>query len=132
MKIKLLNGAEHGIKDICNKGNTLEIVLSAANITAEEAEKEFQNRENLKRIEVYGTTKLTTMLLDYVVLSEVKLKSSAVTVVLTKEADVTEQRITAAYAAATEALSAAEEMKTEKEQIIANMDYLAMELGVEL
>lgn len=139
MKIKMLNGTEYSIMDVCNKGNTLEIMLSTDTLTAEEAEAAFSSRENIKRIEVYGTTKLTSTLLDYTVLSEVKLKSGVVTVVLVKEVDATEQRITEAHSAAVEAqataagaLTATQEIKEENEQIIANMDYLAMEIGVEV
>lgn len=130
MKVRLLNGEEYTITNIENKGETIEI--SIKNIVAEDAEALFCKRELLDRIEVYNTTKLTTTLLGYTVLSEVKLKSGTVFVVLTKEADTTEQRITAAYAAAVKADAATKGIAQEIEQLTANMDYLAMEMGVEV
>ena len=100
MKIKLLNGTEYAVVGATTKGNTLEIQLNKSVLTAEGAEEAFQDRAPLGKIEVYETTKKTSTLLGYVVLAEVRLKAGVVTVVLTKEADKTEQRITDAAAKA--------------------------------
>lgn len=139
MKIKLLNGTEYAVVGATTKGNTLEIQLNKSVLTAEGAEEAFQDRAPLGKIEVYETTKKTSTLLGYVVLAEVRLKAGVVTVVLTKEADKTEQRITDAAAKAVSATEEAAAAKAEAEQLGATMeklaadvDYIAMETGVEL
>lgn len=146
MKIKLANGTEYTVVGANNKGNTVEIELKKNVLTAEGAEEAFGVRENLSKIEVYETTRKISTLLGYVVLAEVRLKAGVVTVVLTKEADKTEQRITeaatkaadatnaaaAAVETAAEAKAVSEQVVADVEQLTANLDYLAMETGVEL
>ena len=146
MKIKLADGTEYTVVGANNKGNTVEIELKKNALKAEKAEEVFGVRENLSKIEVYETTKKISTLLGYVVLAEVRLKAGVVTVVLTKEADKTEQRITDAATKAADAVNAAaaavekvektkavyEQVVEDVEQLKANLDYLAMEMGVEL
>ena len=85
-------------------------------------------------------------MIGYVILAEVRLKADGITVVLAKEADKTEKRITDAAAKAVDATTAAEkateaaakakeaseQVGASLEQLTANVDYLAMETGVEL
>lgn len=146
MKIKLLNGTEYEVIGTNSKGNTLEIQIDRSVLTAEGAEEAFNKREILSKIEVYEQVKKSAVLIGYVILAEVRLKADGITVVLAKEADKTEKRITDVAAKAVEATTAAEkateaaakakeaseQVGASLEQLTANVDYLAMETGVEL
>lgn len=146
MKIKLLNGTEYEVVGTNSKGNTLEIQIDRSVLTAEGAEEAFNKREILSKIEVYEQVKKSAVLIGYVILAEVRLKADGITVVLAKEADKTEKRITDAAAKAVDATTAAEkateaaakakeaseQVGASLEQLTANVDYLAMETGVEL
>ena len=108
--------------------------------TCEELQVIFSDKNSLARLEVYtDDDALMSVIPGYVVLEEIILRDDTKTVVLTKETDDMEQRITelseslsGTAQAAGHAADAAAENTADIRQLQADLDYMAMSLEVSL
>lgn len=129
MKLKTSNG----IYDIVNaehKEGKLNIEFSEK--TCEELQEIFSDKESIVRLEIYEDENLMSVITGYVVLEQVTLQGETKTVVLGKETDDTEKRITA-LSEKTETVEQEGEENTESiEKLKADMDYMAMSMEVTL
>lgn len=131
MKLKTSKGI-YDIVDANHKNGSLHIKFESGK-TCEELQSLFLDKDSIARIEILTDDDvLTSVITGYVVLERVELHGSEKTVILGKEIDDTETRITqvsAGLAANTEQTTT----NTENiEQQRADMDYMAMEMGVKL
>lgn len=101
--------------------------------TCEELQKAFSDKEELAVLKVYtGDDELTSVIPGYVVLEQISLHDGIKTVVLAKEADDTEKRITAVLENLAEnAVQTAENTESIEKQR-ADIDYMAMQMEVSL
>lgn len=136
MKLK----ASNGIYDIINaehKEGKLNIEFSDK--TCEELQEIFSEKDNLARLELSYENGVISVITGYTVLEQIILQGNTKTVVLNKEEDDTEKRITALSgrlletATMTEqAAQTSEENADSIEKIKADMDYIAMNMEVTL
>lgn len=136
MKLKISNG----IYDIVNaehKEGKLNIEFSDK--TCEELQEIFSEKDNLARLELLAEDEVFSIITGYVVLERVTLQGDIKTVVLSKEADNAEKRITALSATLSETAKVTEQMaKTSEEnaesieKIKADINYIAMNMEVTL
>lgn len=101
--------------------------------TCEELQAIFSDKDSIARIEILTDDDvLTSVITGYVVLERVELQAEVKTVVLGKEIDNTEKRITqvSSSLAANAEQTATNAESIEKQR--ADIDYLAMESGVNL
>lgn len=136
MKLKTSNG----IYDIVNaehKEGKLHIEFSDK--TCEELQEIFSEKDNLARLELSDENGVLSVITGYTVLEQIILQGNTKTVVLNKEKDDTEKRITALSATLSETATVTEQMaKTSEEnaesieKIKADMDYIAMNMEVAL
>lgn len=105
----------------------------ADNKTCEELQEAFSDKEELAVLKVYtGDDELTSVIPGYVVLEQISLHDGIKTVVLAKEADDTEKRITAVLENLAEnAVQTAENTESIEKQR-ADIDYMAMQMEVSL
>lgn len=98
--------------------------------TCEELQKAFSDKEELAVLKVYtDDNELTAVIPGYVVLEQISLHDGIKTVVLAKEADDTEKRITAVSENLAEnAVQTAESIEKQR----ADIDYMAMQMEVSL
>lgn len=131
MKLKTSKGI-YDIVDANHKNGSLHIKFESDK-TCEELQSIFSDKDSIVRIEILTDDDvLTAVITGYVILERVELKDNEKTVVLGKEVDDTEQRITqvsAGLVANTEQTTTNTE-NIEKQQ--ADMDYMAMKMGVNL
>lgn len=131
MKLKTTNGV-YAIADANHKDGSLHVNFGSEK-TCEELQSLFLDKDSIARIEILTDDDvLTSVITGYVVLERVELQGSEKTVVLGKEVDNTEQRITqvsVGLAANTEQTATNAE-SIEKQR--ADMDYMAMKMGVNL
>ena len=105
----------------------------ADNKTCEELQETFSDKEELAVLKVYtDEDMLTSVIPGYVVLEQISLHDGIKTVVLAKEADDTEKRITAVLENLAEnAVQMAENTESIEKQR-ADIDYMAMQMEVSL
>ena len=105
----------------------------ADNKTCEELQEAFSDKEELALLKVYtDEDMLTSVIPGYVVLEQISLHDGIKTVVLEKEADDTEKRITAVLENLAEnAVQTAENTESIEKQR-ADIDYMAMQMEVSL
>ena len=105
----------------------------ADNKTCEELQEAFSDKEELAVLKVYtDEDMLTSVIPGYVVLEQISLHDGIKTVVLEKEADDTEKRITAVLENLAEnAVQTAENTESIEKQR-ADIDYMAMQMEVRL
>ena len=105
----------------------------ADNKTCEELQEAFSDKEELAVLKVYtDEDMLTSVISGYVVLEQISLHDGIKTVVLAKEADDTEKRITAVLENLAEnAVQTAENTESIEKQR-ADIDYMAMQMEVSL
>ena len=103
----------------------------ADNKTCEELQEAFSDKEELAVLKVYtDEDMLTSVIPGYVVLEQISLHDGIKTVVLEKEADDTEKRITAVLENLAEnAVQTAENTESIEKQR-ADIDYMAMQMEV--
>ena len=131
MKLKSSKGT-YAIVDANHKDGTLNIVFDNDS-SCEELQAIFSDKDSIARIEILTDDDvLTSVITGYVVLERVELQDEVKTVVLGKEIDNTEKRITQVSSS----LAAnAEQTTTNADNIEkqrADIDYMAMNMGVAL
>ena len=131
MKLKTSNGI-YEIVDANHKNGSLHIVF-ANDSSCEELQVIFSDKDSIVRLEILTDDDvLTSVITGYVVLERVELEQNEKTVVLEKETDDMEKRITTV----SEGLAAnAEQTATNAESIEkqrADIDYMAMQMEVTL
>ena len=137
MKLKTSTGS-YTIAAVNHENGKLNIEFQEK--TCEELQEIFSNKNSLARLEIYmDDDGLMSVIPGYVVLESIVLQGDTKTVVLAKETDDVEQRITGLAeklsGAAQEAGQAAEtsaENTADIEQLKADLDYMAMEMEVSL
>lgn len=137
MKLKTLTGS-YVIATANHENGKLNIEFQDK--TCEDLQIIFSDKNSLARLEVYtDDDALMSVIPGYVVLEEIVLQGDTKTVVLAKETDDVEQRITqlaeTISGTAQEAGQAAEasaENTADIEQLKADLDYMAMSLEVSL
>lgn len=103
------------------------------NQTCEELQGAFSDKEELAVLKVYtDDEELTSVIPGYVVLERIILQEEIKTVVLAKEADDTEQRITAVAENLAENAAQTAENTDSIEKQRADIDYMAMQMEVSL
>lgn len=131
MKLKTSTGI-YAIADANHKNGLLHVKFESDK-TCEELQAVFVDKDSIARIEILTDDDvLTSVITGYVVLERVELQDDVKTVILGKEIDDTETRITqvsVGLAANTEQTATNAE-SIEKQR--ADIDYLAMESGVNL
>ena len=120
------------INNINHENGKLNIEF-ADNKTCEELQEAFSDKEELAVLKVYtDEDMLTSVIPGYVVLEQISLHDGIKTVVLEKEADDTEKRITAVLENLAEnAVQTAENTESIEKQR-ADIDYMAMQMEVSL
>lgn len=130
MKLKTLKG----IYDIVNanyKEGKLHIISS--NETCENLQTIFSDKESLARLEIYTDEDvLTSVIPGYVVLEKIELQGDTKTVILGKDADYTEKRITEVSVELAENVAKTEANTDSIEKQRADLDYMAMQMEVSL
>ena len=131
MKLKTSNGI-YVIVDANHKDGSLYIKFNEEK-TCEELQSIFSDKDSIARMEtLMDDDTLTSVITGYVVLQRVELAGGEKTVILGKEVDDTEKRITAVSAGLT---ANVEQTATNTDGIAqqrADIDYMAMETGVTL
>lgn len=103
------------------------------NQTCEELQEAFSDKEELAVLKVYtDDEELTSVIPRYVVLEQIILQKDIKTVVLAKEADDAEQRITAVSENLAENAAQTAENTDSIEKQRADIDYMAMQMEVSL
>ncbi len=101
--------------------------------TCEELQKVFSDKEELTVLKVYtDEDMLTSVILGYVVLEQVILREDAKIVVLEKEVNDIEQRITAVSESLAENVEKTVKNTDSIEKQRADIDYMAMQMEVSL
>ena len=101
--------------------------------TCEELQAIFSDKGSIATLKVYtDTDDLTSVIPGYVVLEQITLVDDIKTVILAKETDDTEARITELSASAEATAETAEENTTNIESLKADVDYIAMSMEVTL
>lgn len=122
----------YAITDANHKNGSLHIKFESDK-TCEELQAVFADKDSLARIEILTDDDvLTSVITGYVVLERVELQTDVKTVVLGKEVDDTETRITQVSAGL---VANTDQTTTNAESIEkqrADMDYMAMKMGVNL
>lgn len=130
MKLKTSKGI-YEIVDANHKDGALHIKFEEK--TCEELQAIFSDKDSIARLEIMTDDDvLISVITGYVVLERVELQAEVKTVVLGKEIDNTEKRITqvSSSLAANAEQTATNAESIEKQR--ADIDYLAMESGVNL
>ena len=131
MKLKTSKDT-YDIADANHKNGSLHIKFESDK-TCEELQAIFSDKDSIARLEILTDDDvLTSVITGYVVLERVELRDNEKTVILGKEVDDTEKRITqvAASLAANTEQTATNTENIEKQR--ADMDYMAMRTGVTL
>lgn len=131
MKLKTSKGI-YDIVDANHKNGSLHIKFESDK-TCEELQAVFADKDSLARIEILTDDDvLTSVINGYVVLERVELKDNEKTVVLGKEVDDTEQRITQVSIGLAENVEQTGTNTGSIEKQRADLDYMAMRTGVTL
>lgn len=101
--------------------------------TCEELQTIFSDKGSIATMKILtDADKLTSVIPGYVVLEQITLADDTKTVILGKETDDTEARITALSVSAEATAEMAEENTTNIESLKADVDYIAMSMEVTL
>lgn len=131
MKLKTSKGI-YAIADANHKNGSLHIKFESDK-TCEELQAVFADKDSLARIEILTDDDvLTAVITGYVILERVELKDNEKTVVLGKEVDDTEQRITQVAIGLAENVEQTGTNTDSIEKQRADLDYMAMNMGVAL
>ena len=130
MKLKTLKGM-YDIVNANHKEGNLHIIINDE--TCENLLTIFSDRESLARLEIYTDEDvLTSVIPGYVVLEKIELQGDTKTVILGKEADYTEKRITEVSVRLAENATKTEANTDSIEKQRADLDYMAMQMEVSL
>lgn len=130
MKLKTLKGM-YDIVNANHKEGNLHIIINDE--TCENLQTIFSDKESLARLEIYTDEDvLTSVILGYVVLEKIELQGDTKTVILGKEADYTEKRITEVSVRLAENAAKTEANTDSIEKQRADLDYMAMQMEVSL
>lgn len=130
MKLKTLKGM-YDIVDANHKEGKLHIIINDE--TCENLQTIFSDKESLARLEIYTDEDvLTSVIPGYVVLEKIELQGDTKTVILGKEADYTEKRITEVSVRLAENATKTEANTDSIEKQRADLDYMAMQMEVSL
>ncbi len=130
MKLKTSNDT-YDISDVNYVNGKLNIDFTDK--TCEELQGAFSDKEELAVLKVYtDEDALTSVIPGYVVLEQISLHDGIKTVVLAKEADDTEKRITAVSENLAENAAQTVENTGNIEKQRADIDYMAMQMEVSL
>ena len=130
MKLKTLKGM-YDIVNANHKEGNLHIIINDE--TCENLQTIFSDKESLARLEIYTDEDvLTSVIPGYVVLEKIELQGDTKTVILGKEADYTEKRITEVSVRLAENAAKREENTDSIEKQRADLDYMAMQMEVSL
>lgn len=130
MKLKTLKGM-YDIVNANHKEGNLHIIINDE--TCENLQTIFSDKESLARLEIYTDEDvLTSVIPGYVVLEKIELQGDTKTVILGKEADYTEKRITEVSVRLAENAAKAEANTDSIEKQRADLDYMAMQMEVSL
>lgn len=131
MKLKTSKGI-YDIVDANHKNGSLHIKFESDK-TCEELQSIFSDKDSIVRIEILTDDDvLTAVITGYVILERVELKDNEKTVVLGKEVDDTEQRITQVAIGLAENVEQTGTNTDSIEKQRADLDYMAMRTGVTL
>lgn len=129
MKLKTLKG----IYDIVNANHKEGKLHISSNETCENLQTIFSDKESLARLEIYTDEDvLTSVIPGYVVLEKIELQGDTKTVILGKDADYTEKRITEVSVELAENVAKTEANTDSIEKQRADLDYMAMQMEVSL
>ena len=130
MKLKTLKGM-YDIVNANHKEGNLHIIINDE--TCENLQTIFSDKESLARLEIYTDEDvLTSVIPGYVVLEKIELQGDTKTVILGKEADYTEKRITEVAVRLAENAAKTEANTDSIEKQRADLDYMAMQMEVSL
>lgn len=130
MKLKTLKGM-YDIVNANHKEGNLHIIINDE--TCENLQTIFSDKESLARLEIYTDEDvLTSVIPGYVVLEKIELQGDTKTVILGKEADYTEKRITEVSVRLAENAAKTEANTDSIEKQRADFDYMAMQMEVSL
>lgn len=130
MKLKTLKGM-YDIVNANHKEGNLHIIINDE--TCENLQTIFSDKESLARLEIYTDEDvLTSVIPGYVVLEKIELQGDTKTVILGKEADYTEKRITEVSVRLAENAAKTEANTDSIEKQRADIDYMAMQMEVSL
>lgn len=130
MKLKTLKGM-YDIVNANHKEGNLHIIINDE--TCENLQTIFSDKESLARLEIYTDEDvLTSVIPGYVVLEKIELQGDTKTVILGKEADYTEKRITEVSVRLAENTAKTEANTDSIEKQRADLDYMAMQMEVSL
>lgn len=131
MKLKTSKGI-YDIVDANHKNGSLHIKFESDK-TCEELQAVFADKDSLARIEILTDDDvLTSVINGYVVLERIELLDGVKTVVLGKEVDDTEKRITQVATSLAENVEQTGTNTDSIEKQRADLDYMAMRTGVTL
>lgn len=131
MKLKTSTGI-YEIVDANHKDGDLYIVFDNDS-SCEELQTLFSDKDSIARLEILTDDEVpTSVITGYVVLERVELQGDAKTVVLGKEVDDTEKRITQVATSLAENVEQTGTNTGSIEKQRADLDYMAMESGVNL
>ena len=130
MKLKTLKGM-YDIVNANHKEGNLHLIINDE--TCENLQTIFSDKESLARLEIYTDEDvLTSVIPGYVVLEKIELQGDTKTVILGKEADYTEKRITEVSVRLAENAAKTEANTDSIEKQRADLDYMAMQMEVSL
>ena len=130
MKLKTLKGM-YDIVNANHKEGNLHIIINDE--TCENLQTIFSDKESLARLEIYTDEDvLTAVIPGYVVVEKIELQGDTKTVILGKEADYTEKRITEVSVRLAENAAKTEANTDSIEKQRADLDYMAMQMEVSL
>lgn len=130
MKLKTLKSM-YDIVNANHKEGNLHIIINDE--TCENLQTIFSDKESLARLEIYTDEDvLTSVIPGYVVLEKIELQGDTKTVILGKEADYTEKRITEVSVRLAENATKTEANTDSIEKQRADLDYMAMQMEVSL
>lgn len=130
MKLKTLKGM-YDIVNANHKEGNLHIIINDE--TCENLQTIFSDKESLARLEIYTDEDvLTSVIPGYVVLEKIELQGDTKTVILGKEADYTEKRITEVSVRLAENAAKTEANTDSIEKQRADLEYMAMQMEVSL
>ena len=131
MKLKTKKSI-YNIVDANHKEGKLYIAFNNEE-TCEKLQTIFSDKNSLSRLEIYSDEDvLTSVIPGYVVLEKIELQGEEKTVILAKEVDDTEMRITAVSVDLEENVVKTEANTDSIEKQRADLDYMAMQMEVSL
>lgn len=131
MKLKTTNGV-YTIADANHKDGSLHVNFGSEK-TCEELQAIFSDKDSIARLEILTDDEVpTSVITGYVVLERVELEQNEKTVVLGKEIDAIEKRITQVATGLAENVEQTGTNTNSIEKQRADLDYMAMQMEVTL